>query len=293
MIKTILAHLTGTDCDAAVLAAGLDLARPHGAHIACIGIAPDPADLVRQAAYIDVASATLLAESLRAVEKLREECSARIQAAFNAFRDREHVALADSPPGPGTVSASLREALGNEAEILSAQGRFHDLVVLAGGPERSGRLIAADIGEVVVTCGRSVLLVPEKAHLRDLKTIAIAWKNAPEAARAVTAAMPLLTKAKRIEVLSANEDSDGSLECVNCSDSVVGQLRWHGLNTHGHFVIPGGRSIPDAILETARERDADLLVMGAYGHSRLREFVFGGFTRRILDGASLPVLLFH
>jgi nucleotide-binding universal stress UspA family protein len=57
--------------------------------------------------------------------------------------------------------------------------------------------------------------------------------------------------------------------------------------------VPAGRSVPDAIIETARERQADLLVMGAYGHSRLREFIFGGFTRRILDGVDLPVLLFH
>jgi nucleotide-binding universal stress UspA family protein len=183
--------------------------------------------------------------------------------------------------------------MGEDAESLSSHGRFHDLIALAGGPERSGRLIAADIGEVVVTCGRPVLLAPEKASGRSFKTIAVAWKNAAEAARAVTAAMPFLSKAKRIEVLGANEGADGSLECVNCSDSLVRQLQWHGLNARGHFVVPAGRSIPDAILETAREREADLLVMGAYGHSRLREFVFGGFTRHVLDGVSLPVLLFH
>jgi nucleotide-binding universal stress UspA family protein len=94
-------------------------------------------------------------------------------------------------------------------------------------------------------------------------------------------------------VLSANEEDTRAKECLDCSESIVQQLRWHGLNAYGHFVIPAGRTTPNAILETAHGFNADLLVMGGYGHSRLREFIFGGFTKRILDGVDLPVLVFH
>jgi nucleotide-binding universal stress UspA family protein len=80
---------------------------------------------------------------------------------------------------------------------------------------------------------------------------------------------------------------------VNCSDALVRQLDWHGFKARGHFILPAGRSVPDAVLETARTAGADLLVMAGYGHSRLREYIFGGFTRRILEGVDLPVLLFH
>jgi hypothetical protein len=165
--------------------------------------------------------------------------------------------------------------------------------VLAGGPERKGRLSSEGIGQIIVGGGRPVLLAPEKAPKFVAKTIAIAWKNTPEAARAITAAMPLLAKAERIDVLSANEEDTKAMECVDCSDGVVQQLRWHGLNAYGHFVIPAGRTVPNAILESAAGVKADLLVMGGYGHSRFREFIFGGFTQRVLDGVDLPVLVFH
>ena len=105
--------------------------------------------------------------------------------------------------------------------------------------------------------------------------------------------MPVLAKAQRIEILSANENDGQVSHCLDCSESVVQQLRWHGLNATAHFILPAGRSVPDAILETAHGLHADLLVMGGYGHGRLREFVFGGFTRRILEGVALPVFLFH
>src|SRR5437868_13172803 len=117
-------------------------------------------------------------------------------------------------------------------------------------------------------------------------------ETSAESARAMTAAMPLLAKADRIDVLTASEDDAEAKSCVDCTDRVVQQLRSHGLNAYGRFVIPAGRSAADAVVETARGNGADLLVMGAYGHSRLREFVLGGFTQRILRGAAMPVLLF-
>lgn len=291
MIKTVLAHLTGTPCDAPVLAASLAYAQHDKAHITCLHISADPADLVRQAAQIDMSNAMMLADSLRAMEQQRKERSAAAKATFAEFCTRENIANTDSPLSPAAVSTSWREMVGEDTDCLGAEGRFHDLLVLAGGSERAGRLGTGDLGQVVVTCGRPVLLAPERTRL--LNMVAVAWKNTPEAARAMTAALPLLKTAKRIEVLSANEENSGALDCVNCSERLARLLDWHGLTAQARLVVPAGRSVPDAMLETAREHHSDLLVMGAYGHSRLREFIFGGFTRRILAGVDLPVLLFH
>lgn len=293
MIKTILAHLSGTAIDQSVLAMSLDVARLYTGHIECLYVAVDPADLVRQASQIDITSSTMLVEALSTIESQNKERRERARASFSELCKQQDIARADEPPCPGTVSISLRETAGDEADCLAAEARFHDLVVLAGGAARDGRLPSGVLGQIVVSSGRPVLLAPEKIRTRRFKTLAIAWKNTAESARAMTAAMPLLAKAAHVEVLSANEENAKALECVNCSDSIVRQLHWHGLNARGHFVLPAGRSIPDAILETARRADADLLVMGGYGHSRLREFIFGGFTQRILDGVDLPVLLFH
>jgi Universal stress protein family len=235
----------------------------------------------------------MLAEALNVVEQQNRQGTQQARITLAEFCKRDGVFLANDPTRTDGVSAHWCEKTGDEFDELTSQARFHDLLVLAGGAERKGRLPPEGIGQIIVGSGRPVLLAAEKPRKSLTKTIAIAWKDTPEAARAVSAAMPLLSKAERIEVLSANEEDTRAMECLDCSDSIVQQLRWHGLNAYGHFVIPAGRTIPKAILETAHSFNADLLVMGGYGHSRLREFIFGGFTQRILDGVDLPVLMFH
>jgi nucleotide-binding universal stress UspA family protein len=293
MFKTILTHMTGTDCDQPVLTAASQVARLSLGHLECLRVVADPTALVMQAAQMDLVTSAMLADALNVVEQQNREGTQRARVTLAEFSKLEGMVFASAPPGPGGVSAHWRERTGDEFDELTSQARFHDLVVLAGGPERRGRLPPEGIGQIIIGCGRPVLLAAQKPRKSITKTIAIAWKDTPEAARAVSAAMPLLSKAERIEVLSANEEDAKAIECLDCSDSIVRQLRWHGLNAYSHFVIPAGRTIPNAILETAHGFNADLLVMGGYGHSRLREFIFGGFTRRILDGVDLPVLVFH
>ncbi len=293
MFKTILTHMTGTDCDQPVLTMASQVAQLFSGHLECLRVVADSTALVMQAAQMDLVTSTMLADALNVVEQQNREDTRRARVTLAEFCKQEDVVFDDKPSGAEGVSAHWREKTGDAFDELTSHARFHDLVVLAGGTERKGRLPPEGIGQIIVGCGRPVLLAAEKPRKSLAKTIAIAWKNTPEAARAVTAAMPLLSKAERIEVLSANEEDVRAMECVDFSDSIVRQLRWHGLNAYSHFVIPAGRIIPNAILETAHGLNADLLVMGGYGHSRLREFIFGGFTRRILDGVDLPVLVFH
>ena len=293
MFKTILTHMTGTDCDQPVLTTASQVARLFSGHLECLRVLSDPAALVMQAAQMDMVTSMMLADALNVVEQQNREGTQRARVALAEFCKGENIVFADEPPGPGGVTAHWREKTGDEFDELTAQVRFHDLVVLAGGTERKGRLPPEGMGQIIIGCGRPVLLAAQKPRESITKTIAIAWKDTPEAARAVTAAMPLLAKAERIEVLSANEEDTKAMECLDCSDSIVQQLRWHGLSAYGHFVLPAGRTIPNAILETARGFNADLLVMGGYGHSRLRESIFGGFTQHILDGVDLPVLMVH
>lgn len=293
MFKTILTHMTGTDCDEQVLTTALLVARLYSGHLECLRVAPDTTSMVLQAAQPDLVTSTMLAEALTYVEEQNRDRTKRARLTLAEFCKRHDIVTRDEPEASDEVTAHWRDEAGDEFDLLTSRARFHDLVVLAGGAERPGRLPPEAIGQIVVGCGRPVLLAPAKPRKDLTKTVAIAWKNTAESARAITAAMPLLAKAERIELLSANEKDSQAMECLDCSQSVVEQLRRHGLNAYGHFVIPAGRSVPGSILETAHGFNADLLVMGGYGHSRLREFIFGGFTRRILDGVDVPVLVFH
>lgn len=296
MFKTVLAHLTGTDCDASVLATAFQFVRSSAGHMDCLHVVADPAAFLAQAVPFEggMGMTSLLADVVDTVERQGAERTKRARQAMSEFCKARDIAYADCAPGPGDVSAAWREhKAADDCDALIAAARFHDLVILAGGPERTGRLPPELVGDIVIGAGRPVVLAPQNLKNAPIQTVAIAWKDTPEAARALTAAMSILAKAQRIEILSANENDGEVSHCLNCSESVVQQLRWHGLNATTHFILPAGRSIPDAILETARGLHADLLVMGGYGHGRVREFVFGGFTRRILDGVDLPVFLFH
>jgi nucleotide-binding universal stress UspA family protein len=293
MIKSILAPLSGTDCDNAVLANSLRVFAGGPGHIDCLRLLPDPAELIAQAAQVDMGGWMIVSDTVTAIEKEAKQKTKTAQANLAAFCERENIATSERPGDAARVSVSWREEVGDEFDRISTLARSHDLVVLAGGADRSGRLPEEALGGIIIGGGRPVLLAPEGESTRSFDRIAIAWKDVPEAARAVTAAMPVLEKAREVHVFSANESGPRGAAEMESSDRIARCLRWHGLNVHGHFVIPAGRPPAEAVLQSAREVDASLLVMGAYGHSRMREFVFGGFTQRVLKGVELPVLLFH
>jgi nucleotide-binding universal stress UspA family protein len=123
------------------------------------------------------------------------------------------------------------------------------------------------------------------------RRVAIAWKNTAEASRAVTAAMPLLEQAERLIVITVREGPQD--HHAASAEAVASQLRWHGRAAEVRVIDAADRYVPDVLLEGARAAGADLLVMGAYSRSRLRETVFGGVTAHVLKGVELPALMAH
>jgi hypothetical protein len=182
------------------------------------------------------------------------------------------------------------EEAGEEFDLLTAIARYHDIVVLPGGHNRIGGLPSEAVGEVIMGSGRAV---PEEEGKGPFNRIAIAWKDTAEAARAVTAAMPLLESAHQIEVLSVCGADKHAAECVNTSNVLVRYLRWHGLLARTQFLVPEGRTPADAALDQAKHAAADLLIMVLMGTAECVNSIFGGFTEHILKGVELPVLFFH
>ena len=289
MIKTILVHLRGTKGDAATLSAALQVARPFGAHLECLHIRPNWAILVARAAPADLDEDSDAISDV--IEKLQKESAESAQRAFDAFTrfcDDQRIPRSELPLGSKEMGAAFREDIGDDLDRLIVQSRRHDLVVVKGGEVEEGGLGLDGVGRLVLSAGRPVLIAP-KVPAREIRVAAVAWKDGPEAARAVAAAMPMLERAQRVFVITASEDDEPHSD----ANSVVTHLKWHGVDAEAHHVEPRGRDAYDAVLETARAADADLLVAGAYGRSRLSELVFGGFTEGILEDASVPVLLLH
>jgi len=289
MIKTVLVHLRGTKGDAASLSAALQVARPFGAHLECLHVRPDLAALISLARPAILEGDTdAISRALKSVEKECAESAQRASDSLVAFCADEGIPKGELPSSSQGISASFRKDIGSDIERLVAHSRRHDFVVVKGGGSKDGGLDSNDIGRLILSAGRPVLLAPT-VLARPTGTVVIAWKDTPEGARMISAAMPLLEKAKRIVIVTAGDDEEPRSD----QSGVVSHLQWHGLKCETIHVEPRGRHAYDAVLETARTAGADLLVAGAYGRSRLSEIVFGGFTEGLLEDASLPVLVLH
>jgi nucleotide-binding universal stress UspA family protein len=254
------------------------------------------ADPVAQLAYagdITFGTSGAIAESIEIARQDAEQRARRARESFTDFCKRQDVARVEKPPALHHISAAWSECTGDITDVLTAEARVHDVLVTAGASRGGDGPTTDDLGSIVIGSGRPVLLVPEGELQHACRIIAVAWKDTPECARAVTAAMPLLEQAQKVVVLSTNEDPRREAQFRQRLDAAVQQLQWHGISAEAHTVDAGDNTIPEAVLAAAGRSDADLLVMGAYGHGRLREMIFGGFTEHVLKGADVAVLMAH
>jgi nucleotide-binding universal stress UspA family protein len=121
-------------------------------------------------------------------------------------------------------------------------------------------------------------------------TIVVGWKETPEAARAVTAALPLIERARRVILLSIAEDGAASRAAL---EDLSLQLRWHGITAEVRVDIERPDRATTQLQQTASQAGADLLVIGGFGHGALREHLVGGVTKTLIDAAALPVFMLH
>jgi nucleotide-binding universal stress UspA family protein len=155
-----------------------------------------------------------------------------------------------------------------------------------GRPGPSNGLTRSHL-HTVLSAGRPLLLAPSVARSSITGTAFVCWKESPEAARALSAALPLLAKAHRIVVASVAEKPDQREQSLT---GVSRFLEFHGLGVETRL-LPLSGPIADVLAAAADAHEADLIVLGAYGHSRAREVVFGGCTRSFLDWGRVPVLM--
>jgi nucleotide-binding universal stress UspA family protein len=292
MIKVILVPSTGSKHDIASFEAALAVARQFGAHLDILHVRIDAANIALAMAT-DAGSGALTAGLIEQLEQDAREREAKAEAAFRRFCNEAGLALADAPPRGGSPapSAAWHVEIGDEPRWMAAYGLAADLIVGArgrGGDDAAG---ARSVLEAVLLDTGRPLLIPANAGAlpANFDRIAIAWKATPQTARAVALAMPLLVRAQRIAVLTVEEGADQQPDQM---ERLLRHLAWHGLAAASATLPPGPEGAVATLLSAARER-ADLLVMGGYGHRRLREWIFGGFTQRVLADAPLPVLIAH
>ena len=138
--------------------------------------------------------------------------------------------------------------------------------------------------------GKPLLIAPSAPPASLGRRVVIAWKDTPEAARAVSCALPFIGQAEQVTIVTVLDDADAN---DDSGARLLRALRWHNQAVQVRTLPRGGASAVEVLHREAEALGADLLVMGGYSHSRLREVVFGGFTRSTLGNASIPVLMAH
>jgi nucleotide-binding universal stress UspA family protein len=287
MIKTILVPATGTDFDRAVFASALVVARPFAAHLDFLHVRVDAMSVAMTAT--SEGGTVMMGGLLERLEEEGEQREMRARGIFDEFCAREQLAISDAPPGPAEPSAQWRRQMGREPYWIAEHGRAADLIVIGRSLEGEGTA-PETIETAVLESGRPVLIPPPAAMTALPETVIIAWKATREAAHAVTAASPFLDLAKNIHIVTVAETEDLS---SGEGSELMTNLRWRGLRVSAERLRRDDRSAADALLDVAVEHQA-LLVMGGYGHSQLREWIFGGFTQHVLQTpAPVPVLIAH
>ena len=182
------------------------------------------------------------------------------------------------------------------ADTIIGMGRMHDLIITGQPPREEEPDQEADFADrLVMESGRPVLFVPRTGETKaQFGHIVVGWNGTREAARALHDAMELLKRASRVDLVRVDGVPEEGLDEALDVEMLADLLKRHGVPAKAYIIPQDGHDDPGAALMAhANAQEADLLVMGAWGHSRLREYVFGGATRHVLQEMSRPVLMSH
>ncbi|MFZ6817529.1 universal stress protein [Undibacterium sp. Ji22W] len=217
---------------------------------------------------------------------------------LSALRERAEKAISQFQKSSAGLGIATTECLIANDEAnggLGLRARYSDLIIIGQtNREEPSPSVMSDFPEfMVVNSGRPVIIVP---YASDLDSIAencvIAWDGSREAARAITDAIPLLKSSKLVHILIINPEQQADVHGEEPGADIALYLARHGIKVEITTRF-GTHSTGNTILTACKELNADLLVMGGYGHSRFREMIMGGTTRTILEKMTLPVLMSH
>jgi nucleotide-binding universal stress UspA family protein len=278
MYKTILVHVDGSARCAHRIAVATRLALLHDAHL--VGTAPTGLSL-----YVFPVGG--FEPGLPAVTFPIEELRGAADSALDAF---------EAAARQAGVTKLERRRVDEESGVgISMQARYADVVVISqSAPNDPLTQLRADFPEyVLLNCARPVLVVPATGIKGVFgKRIGVAWNGRDDAVRAITSAIPLLRAADQVQLLVLNAETEGDLHGEVPGADMALYLARHGVRVD---VVAANTDddVGEALLQHAADSKLDLLVMGAYGHSRFREILLGGVTRSVLRSSMLPLWMAH
>jgi nucleotide-binding universal stress UspA family protein len=274
--KTILVHVDAGRTVPARLDIAVELAAAFGAHLACLYAVktdPIPSGASEAREILLEVQGQVQAENARAARRAYDECLRRT----------------------GFEQAEWRASAADPLAAMVLHARYADLVVIGQNNAEWPSGVDKDFERSLpIAAGRPVLVVPYAFERRPVgKRVLVAWNASREAARAVSDALPLLKRADRVDVVSFEPARSGAAHGEEPGADIALQLARHGVTVMVSRVDAQDLDVGNQVLSRAFDLSADLIVMGAWGHSRLRELILGGVTRTILESMTVPVLMAH
>jgi nucleotide-binding universal stress UspA family protein len=210
-----------------------------------------------------------------------------VRTMFERFVTNHQVTVGDARPGVAGPTASFASVVGREEDLVAQQARLADLTVVPH-PEAAEDVSSSDaLHAVLFDSGRPVLIAPRTAPTVIGKRICLGWNGTAESAAAVLGVLPWLERAEAVRVLTA----EGYQRRGPAGPELATYLALHDINAEVATFQPVERDVGKGLLAAATAFGADLIAMGAYSHSRLRQLILGGVTRSVLENSNVPVMM--
>ena len=284
-VRKFLLPLTSSASGEAALHTGLMLAKMWSAHLQVLHIQVDSRDIAPLAG--EGLSGAMIEEMMSATEQQSGSRARGIRAMFDLATEAEAVPVGQAHRGSNEPSAAYTTMTGREEEIIAHQARLADLTIVPH-PQAGDDVASADaLHAVLFDSGRPVLMAPVVKPSSIGKRIAIAWNGTHEASSALASVMPFVRQANAVRVLSSPEYYRRGPTAAE----VVDYISNHGVSADTAEFRAIDRVVGAGLLAAAADFGADLMSMGAYSSSRLRQLILGGTTRHVLENATLPVLM--
>jgi nucleotide-binding universal stress UspA family protein len=246
-----------------------------------------PATQAARYAGLEFATGAALQNAMERLETNANVFSELAAQHFGEFCKNAGIGIGGTPTGGRGVTVGFREDSSNALERLTMHAGRSDLVVMGRMRQRQG-LAPATLEHLARHCGRPILVAATAAPHTLTDAVMVCWSEAGGAARAVTAATPILQKAGRVVFVSVARREARVKDTLN---GLAGQYSANGAATEVRVVPASGRGLREVLANAAAECGASLVVMGAYGRPRFRELLFGSRTEALLDAIDRPILL--
>jgi nucleotide-binding universal stress UspA family protein len=287
-IKSMLCLVDGGADSEAVLTTAVALARRLDAALEVLHVELDPQYAVPLAA--DGMTATMIEEVVETVQREGDKRAKHARAVLDKVAQAEGLQVLEPGQGtPGRFHLSFRQQRGREHDVVARRGMLFDLIVLTRRHGQGEPPATPTLETALMESGRPVLVAPAGEHHESGRHVAVAWRASIPGVHAVQGALPLLTASDKVTVITVDDGASGDAQ----PEEIAHYLAHHGITAQAKHVSARGSDAGDAILAETAESGADMLVMGAYAHSRLRQFIMGGVTSTVLRSASIPLLLAH